>query len=73
MNVTVDARDAERFVAAMDRFIEWMGAMRIDLADAYIESTNERIRELEDENGMLAEEVNRLEGELEDMGYRGQA
>ena len=73
MNVTVDARDAERFVAAMDRFIEWMGAMRIDLADAYIESTNERIRELADENGMLAEGVNRLEGELEDMGYRGQA
>ena len=68
MNVMVDARDAERFVAAMDCFIEWMGAMRIDLADTYIESTKDRIRELEDENAMLADEVNRLQEELEDAG-----
>ena len=67
MIVTVEERDAERFVAAMDRFIEWMGSARSDLADAYIQSTRDRIRELEDENGALAEEVNRLQEELEEL------
>lgn len=62
--VNVDARDAERFVRAMDSFMAWMDTVHIDLAEMYVEGTRNRIRELEDENGMLAEEVSRLQERL---------